>query len=65
MAEPEQRRVNRGIAGRDPRRFGILTFGSLMLFIVFTALTEYFPYYIELGNYKLYYLFLVALRMTT
>ncbi|MBK3515745.1 MFS transporter [Carboxylicivirga marina] len=49
------------IGSRDPRRFGILTFGSLMLFIVFTALTEYFPYYFEIGNYKIYFLFLVAL----
>ncbi|MCU4155614.1 MFS transporter [Carboxylicivirga sp. A043] len=49
------------IGSRDPRRFGILTFGSLMLFIVFTALTEYFPYYFEVWNYKIYYLFLVAL----
>ncbi|TRX71318.1 MFS transporter [Carboxylicivirga sp. M1479] len=49
------------IGKRDPRRFGILTFGSLMLFIVFTALTEYYPFYFEVGNYKLYYLFLVAL----
>ncbi|MCG8579170.1 MAG: MFS transporter [Bacteroidales bacterium] len=49
------------IGSRDPRRFGILTFGSLMLFILFTALTEYFPYYFEVWNYKIYYLFLVAL----
>ncbi|MBS2211840.1 MFS transporter [Carboxylicivirga mesophila] len=49
------------IGSRDPRRFAILTFGSLMLFIVFTALTEYFPYYFEVGYYKIYYLFLVAL----
>lgn len=49
------------IGSRDPRRFAIITFGSLMLFIAFTALTEYFPYYVEVWNYKLYYLFLVAL----
>ena len=49
------------IGSRDPRRFGILTFGSLMLFIGFAALTEYFPYFFEVGNYKIYYLFLVAL----
>lgn len=49
------------IGKRDPRRFGILTFGSLMLFIFFTGLTEFFPYYFEIGNYKIYYFFLVAL----
>ncbi|WP_439185067.1 MFS transporter [Carboxylicivirga taeanensis] len=49
------------IGNRDPRRFAILTFGSLMLFITFTALTQYYPYYFELGYYKIYYLFLVAL----
>ncbi len=49
------------IGSRDPRRFAILTFGSLMLFIFFTGLTEYFPYYFEVGYYKIYYLFLVAL----
>ena len=49
------------IGKRDPRRFAILTFGSLMLFIAFTALTEFFPWYVEVWNYKIYYLFIVAL----
>lgn len=49
------------IGRRDPRRFAILTFGSLMLFIVFAALTEYFPYHFEVWNYKIHYLFLVAM----
>ncbi len=48
------------INSRDPRRFGILTFGSLMLFIVFTALTEYYPGHIEIMGLKLYYMLLIA-----
>jgi len=48
------------IGSRDPRRFGIITFGSLMLFIVFTALTEFYPAYIEVLGLKLYYMLLIA-----
>ena len=48
------------IGRKDPRRFGILTFGSLMLFIVFTALTEYYPMHFEFWGIKLYYMLLIA-----
>lgn len=48
------------IGSKDPRRFGILTFGALMLFIAFTALTEYYPVYFEFLGLKLYYTLLIA-----
>ncbi len=50
----------RFIGKRDPRRFGIITFGSLLLFIFFTALTEYFPAYSEVYGIKIYYMLMVA-----
>ncbi len=48
------------IGNRDPRRFGILTFGALMLFIFFTGLTQYYPFYFEFLGLKLYYMLLIA-----
>lgn len=48
------------IGARDPRRFAIITFGSLMLFIVFTALTQYVNAYTEIFGIKLYYMLLIA-----
>jgi len=50
----------RFIGKRDPRRFGIITFGSLLLFILFTALTEYYPAHTEIYGIKIYYMLLVA-----
>ncbi len=51
----------RFIGKRDPRRFGIITFGSLLLFILFTALTQYYGGYTELWGIKIYYMLLVAI----
>ncbi len=48
------------IGNMDPRRFGIITFGSLMLFIAFTALTEYISPYTEIIGLKLYYMLLIG-----
>lgn len=48
------------IGTKDPRRFAILTFGSLMFFILFTALTQYFNAYTEVLGIKLYYMLLLA-----
>jgi MFS family permease len=48
------------IGKRDPRRFGILTFSSLMLFIAFTGLTQYFTNYSEIWGLKLYHMLLIA-----
>lgn len=48
------------IGKRDPRRFGIITFGSQMMFILFTALTEYYSGYTEVFGLKIYYMLLMA-----
>lgn len=48
------------IGKRDPRRFAVITFGSLLLFILFTGLTEYYNAYTELWGIKLYYMLLIA-----
>ncbi|QIA06457.1 MFS transporter [Draconibacterium halophilum] len=48
------------IGKRDPRRFAIITFGSLMLFILFTALTEYYNGYTEVYGIKIYYMLMIA-----
>ncbi|WP_297100691.1 MFS transporter [uncultured Draconibacterium sp.] len=48
------------IGKRDPRRFSLITFGSLMLFILFTALTEYYNGYTEIFGIKIYYMLMVA-----
>ncbi|WP_340111890.1 MFS transporter [Maribellus mangrovi] len=50
----------RFIGQRDPRRFAIITFGSLMLFILFTALTEYYNGYTEVYGIKIYHMLMVA-----
>ena len=39
----------------DPRLFGVLTYASLGLYILFLALTSYFPYYTDFLNIRLYY----------
>ncbi len=48
------------IGKTDPRRFGIITFGALMLFITFTALTQYFNGYTEILGVKIYYCLMIA-----
>nr|WP_321410279.1 MFS transporter [uncultured Carboxylicivirga sp.] len=48
------------IGSRDPRRFAIITFGALMLFIVFTGLTEYVQFHTEILGIKIYYILLLA-----
>lgn len=50
----------RMIGRRDPRRFGIVTFGALMLFIFFTALTQWYHGYFEILGIKMYYMLLLA-----
>lgn len=44
----------------DPRKFGIYTFGSMMLFMLFMALTEYLPFYFTIFNLKIYYLLVLS-----
>jgi len=42
----------------DPRKFAVITFGSIMLFLFFLALTEYFPASTEVYSIKIYYMLL-------
>ncbi len=44
----------------DPRKFGIYSFASLMFFLLFMLLTEYFPYYITVFGLKIYYLLIFS-----
>jgi len=44
----------------DPRRFAVYTFGSMLLYIVFLMLTQYFPYYVEILGIKIYYTLAIA-----
>jgi len=43
----------------DPRKFAVITFGSMLLYILALALTEYFQAYIEIWNLKIYFMMLV------
>jgi MFS family permease len=40
----------------DPRRFAAITFGSMFMYLLFIALTQYFPGYFVVAGYKLYYM---------
>lgn len=48
------------IGKKDPRYFAIITFGSLLFFIFFTGLTEYFTTYTEMLGIKIYYGLLIG-----
>lgn len=39
----------------DPRKFSVIAYGSIVLFIGFLLLTVLFPFYIEIAGIKLYY----------
>jgi len=39
----------------DPRKFAVITFSSILLFILSLALTDFFPQHVELFGIKLYY----------
>jgi hypothetical protein len=45
----------------DPRRFVMLTYASLALYLFFIGFTEYFPFYIELWEIQVYYFLLLAI----
>ncbi len=50
------------IIGRvDPRRFVIFTYLALALFLLFIALTEYFPFYVSVFGLQIYYFLLTAI----
>lgn len=44
----------------DPRKFGIITFGSLLLYIFFLALTEYFPQNVTVFGVQIYFMLIPA-----
>ena len=44
----------------DPRKFAVYTFLSLLLFLFFLALTEYFPQSFEFFGIKIYYSLILA-----
>ena len=50
----------RVIGKKDPRRFALITFGSLMLFILCTALTQYFTWHVEVFGIKLYAMLIIG-----
>jgi len=43
----------------DPRKFAVITFGSMLIYILALALTEYFQAFIEIWNLKIYFMMLV------
>ncbi len=44
----------------DQRRFSIISIASLLFYIIFVMITEYFPAYFILFDLKLYYLLIIA-----
>jgi len=44
----------------DPRKFAAFTFFTLLMHLLFMGLTEYFPYYYDIGNYRFYYLLIIS-----
>jgi len=44
----------------DPRKFAAFTFLTLLMHLFFMGLTEYYPYYFDIGAYRFYYLVVIA-----
>jgi Na+/melibiose symporter-like transporter len=44
----------------DPRKFAAFTFFTLLMHLFFMGLTEYFPYYFDIGAYRFYYLTVIS-----
>lgn len=44
----------------DPRKFALITFGSLLLYLLLLALTEYFPQHVEVFGIQIYYGLILA-----
>lgn len=44
----------------DPRKFGIISFSTLLLYILFMMLTEYYPVYFDWGDYRFYHLLIIS-----
>jgi len=45
----------------DPRRFVMLTYSSLALYLFFIGFTQYFPFYIDVWEIQLYWFLLLAI----
>ena len=44
----------------DPRKFAAFTFFTLLMHLFFMGLTEYLPYYFDIGAYRFYYLTIIS-----
>lgn len=44
----------------DPRKYGILTFISMLLHLLFLALTTYFPYYVDAFGIRFYLMLVIS-----
>jgi len=44
----------------DPRKFAAFTFLTLLMHLFFMGLTEYHPYYFDMGAYRFYYLVVIS-----
>ena len=44
----------------DPRQFAMITFGSLLFFILFVMLTEYYPVHYEVAGIEIYPMLMIA-----
>jgi len=44
----------------DPRKFAAFTFLTLLMYLFFMGLTEYYPYYFDIGAYRFYYMLIVS-----
>lgn len=45
----------------EPRKFAALTFSSLLFYLVFTMLTEYFPWKVEILGIQIYFCLLISM----
>jgi hypothetical protein len=45
----------------EPRKFSIITFSSLLFYLLFTMLTEYFPWKTDISGIQLYYSLFLAM----
>ena len=45
----------------DPRKFAAITFASLLFYLLFMGLTEYFPWYTEIMGIKIYLMLIISI----
>lgn len=45
----------------DPKRFAAITYAALFLYLLFTLLTGYLPFFIEIYGIKIYFLLMLAI----